>query len=397
MKTEKKNKNLSTNRIRQQEVNDLLFYTGYALFLIGQILGHTLINVSANYRYIIIVIGTVLVGIKIIYSNLNFTKIKINSTFLFMLLLIFVSMISAHNSQEPIVMLNIIFILGASNENFDRILKVFVYIATIILVITIIGYMFGLVPDGQFERGEVVRHTFGYRHPTDFVQLIVYIFLADMYLALKDNKSILGRVILYFGMGIFTLIECGSRLGSGTIFLLIPSIFILKYGKKYMNRKWIKVVERYIFLLCTCISIFVMNLFMRSPNAFLQNLNAWTSYRLTNTEMGINFFGYTLWGQNIYSTINQYFSGWFYIDSSYYIFLLQYGIILLVLIEIGYIRVIKNCQENKNYILPFICLIIALDSLIDQQFYLLEYNVFLMLPFAMKDVVKLDYHNIEEL
>ena len=169
-------------------------------------------------------------------------------------------------------------------------------------------------------------------------------------------------------------------MGSATIFLLVPTILLLRYGKRVLFSKPIKILEKYIFLLCTVLTIFIMNKFISGGSNLLIALDKFTSYRLTNTDMGIKFFGYTLWGQEIYSNIEQFFKGWFYIDSSYYVFLLQYGSVLLILVEIGYIWSIRRCINLRNYIIPFICIFIALDSLIDQQFYLLEYNVFLLIP-----------------
>ena len=63
--------------------------------------------------------------------------------------------------------------------------------------------------------------------------------------------------------------------------------------------------------------------------------------------MGIEFFGYSIWGQDIYTNISSFFKGWFYIDNSFYVFLLSYGLALLVLVGIGY-RYVVNRDFSKD-------------------------------------------------
>lgn len=365
------------------ETKNILFYIGYILFLIGQLLGHTMIPIPSQIRYVFIGIGIICVVGQFAYSLLQkrystFTKQNI----VFFILFCFVSVISTVKSNQSIVILDFIFILAAKNVDFDKILKIFIVTATTLLLFTMTCNAFGIIETVNIQRGNTVRHTFGYRFPTDFIQLIVYILLADLVLCIEHGKNIFGRIVLYILLGAFSLIYSDARLGSATIFLLVPAILLLRYGKKILLSKSVKVLEKYIFLLCTGLTVFVMNKFISGGNSFLTVLDKFTSYRLTNTDMGIKFFGYTLWGQEIYSNIDQFFKGWFYIDSSYYVFLLQYGSALLVLVEIGYIWSIRRCINLRNYVIPFICIFIALDSLIDQQFYLLEYNVFLLIPLA---------------
>lgn len=364
------------------KIKNIGFYIGYICFLIGQLMGHTMIPISSGVRYFIIGIGIIsVVG----HITLTFFQDEYNNIYgksIFFILFGIVSIISTLNSKEPIIILNVLFILAAKDIDFNKILKVFIITAVTLLTFTIICNSFGFLQTVSIQRGNVIRHTFGYRFPTDFVQLIVYILLADLVLCIEYNKNIIIRILIYIFLGFFTLIYSDARLGSGTIFSLIAIILILKYGKSIISSKLIFKIEEYIFLFCTCLSIFIMNNFILRINNFYIILDKFTSYRLTNTDMGIKFFGYTLWGQDIYSSIDQFFKGWFYIDSSYYVFLLEYGIGLLILVEIGYIWTMKRCIKLKNYIIPFICMIISLDSLIDQQFYLLEYNVFLLIPLA---------------
>lgn len=368
------------------KTKDIGFFIGYVFFLIGQLLGHTMIPIPSQARYVLISIGIFFLFVQLIFAAIKGTyedSISLSKKNIIFLLLFFVlSVISTVRSNEPIILLDFLFILGAKDIEFDKILKIFIITASALLIFTVISNMLGFIQTPYIQRENTVRHTFGYRFPTDFVQLIVYILLADLVLCIEKNSNILFRIIIYIFFGFFTLIYSDARLGSGTIFLLVPASMVLKYGKRIISSRFIHMLEKYIFLLCTVLSIFIMNKFISGGSSFMATLDKFTSYRLTNTDMGIKFFGYTIWGQQIYDNIDQFFKGWFYIDSSYYVFLLEYGIGLLILVEIGYIWSMNRSIRLRNYIVPFICMFIALDSLIDQQFYLLEYNVFLLIPLA---------------
>ena len=323
------------------KTKDIGFFIGYVFFLIGQLLGHTMIPIPSQARYVLISIGIFFLFVQLIFAAIKGTyedSISLSKKNIIFLLLFFVlSVISTVRSNEPIILLDFLFILGAKDIEFDKILKIFIITASALLIFTVISNMLGFIQTPYIQRENTVRHTFGYRFPTDFVQLIVYILLADLVLCIEKNSNILFRIIIYIFFGFFTLIYSDARLGSGTIFLLVPASMVLKYGKRIISSRFIHMLEKYIFLLCTVLSIFIMNKFISGGSSFMATLDKFTSYRLTNTDMGIKFFGYTIWGQQIYDNIDQFFKGWFYIDSSYYVFLLEYGIGLLILVEIGYI------------------------------------------------------------
>lgn len=99
---------------------------------------------------------------------------------------------------------------------------------------------------------------------------------------------------------------------------------------------------------------------------------------MTNTEIGIKLFGYSIFGQDIYTRILKFWSGWFYIDSSYYTFLMEYGIALLICAAVMYTITIKKELRKGDIVIPIALGITALDSLICREYFSIEYNVFLL-------------------
>ncbi|MCT3411524.1 hypothetical protein [Lactobacillus helveticus] len=371
-----------------------VYCLGLALFLVGQLLGHTLLPVPPYIRYSFIFLGLlisifsfVILDFNELYYAVNrLTIIKIR-ILIFIILLTVISIVSFKRNHDYALLVNIIFILSAYHIHFEKILKTFFVVATSILIIMLVAYILGLIGDGQVLQG---RKTFGYRMPTDLAQLIVYITLSKIYLNLikgRDN-SLLFLIIL--GIGTLTLMQSNARLGSFTLFLLVPYTVLLKrkvYKSNFEISKLAQAILKNFFFIGVLISYIVTELFIKNPNNWvLQSINRISSARLINNRMGIEFFGYSIWGQNIYTNISSFFKDWFYIDNSFYVFLLSYGLALLVLVGIGYRYVVNKCLKIHEYIIPFILLVIVLDSLIDQHFYSLEYNIFLLLPFSLVSI-----------
>ena len=371
-----------------------VYCLGLALFLVGQLLGHTLLPVPPYIRYSFIFLGLlisifsfVILDFNELYYAVNrLTIIKIR-ILIFIILLTVISIVSFKRNHDYALLVNIIFILSAYHIHFEKILKTFFVVATSILIIMLVAYILGLIGDGQVLQG---RKTFGYRMPTDLAQLIVYITLSKIYLNLikgRDN-SLLFLIIL--GIGTLTLMQSNARLGSFTLFLLVPYTVLLKrkvYKSNFEISKLAQAILKNFFFIGVLISYIVTELFIKNPNNWvLQSVNRISSARLINNRMGIEFFGYSIWGQNIYTNISSFFKDWFYIDNSFYVFLLSYGLALLVLVGIGYRYVVNKCLKIHEYIIPFILLVIVLDSLIDQHFYSLEYNIFLLLPFSLVSI-----------
>lgn len=372
---------MSSNK---KDIETNLFCIGYALFLIGQILGHTFFPIPSIIRYMLIFLGIGIIMLKMaLFNSVNLNASGIFKI-IFSVIFLVVSIISARKSQSPILVIVWVLVMGARNIDFDKALKTFIIISVSILIITMLAYFLGFINESSAARGGNIRHSFGYRYPTDFVAMIAYIFMADLYMCIKKNLPIYNRIFMYIIVGLFTIFECDSRLGSGTIFILIPVIIFLKYKKPLLHNKIIKFIMRNAFFICSLISILLVQSYINNPNSgLLVNIDQLTSYRLTFNVIAVKFFGYSMWGQEIYQRYEQMMgNSYFFIDSSYYIFLIQYGIVLMVLVGIVFYFSIKKKLKANKMLIPFLFLIICINSLIGQQFYLPEYNVFLLTVFA---------------
>lgn len=354
---------------------DLIYCIAFALFVISRILSHTTYEISTNIKHIMTLVSVLIVVIKtILYDKLTLKEIFIYG------LTLMVAVISTTKSKEYEMLCSIIFIVGAKNVSFDSIAKSYRIVASTLMVITIFLSIVGFLKENLFYRGEVLRHTFGYLYPTDFVAMTFYILLVDCFLCLKYKKNLMPRIIIYVIVAILTLILCDSRLGSLFIALLIPVSLIIKYSKKWKTIPAVIFFEKYSLIICAMISVILVSLYIKYPSSnVIYALDSFLSFRLALTVWAVKMFGYPLLGRDIYS---EFFSTkntlWFFIDNSYYVMFIQYGMLISFIILTLFTFNNKKQLEKNNDIIPVMFSLIALNSMVGQQLFLLEYNIFLL-------------------
>lgn len=355
---------------------DFVYCTAFSLFIISRILSHTSYEIPVGIKHAMTLISTLIVVLKIIlYDKLTLKEMCIYGV------VAGIAGISTISSKEYELLCSIVFIVGAKKVSFDLIAKSYRFVASILMGITIFLSVMGFLKENLFYRGEVLRRTFGYSYPTDFVAMIFYILLADWFLRVTHKKSLTGRIMVYAVVAALTLFFCDSRLGSLFIALLIPTSLMFK---NFFNKKKKNVVlfffEKYSIVICAMISILLVNLYIKYPSSsIMYTLDAISSFRITLTAWAVKMFGYPLWGRDIYTeylaTNN---TQWFFIDNSYYVMFIQYGVILSIVILTLFTFNNKKILLKGNDIIPIVFCLIALNSIVGQQFFLLEYNIFLL-------------------
>lgn len=354
--------------------NEFIYIVALSIFLLVKIIDHTNMAMPNEIKYGCIMISCILVGIKVIF----FDKNTIKNIIIYIAILI-ASLAVIYKSSQYEILYTTIFIIGAKDVDFIKIISSYVKVSSFVILIMMICFAFGIIKETYVVRDGVIRHTFGYVYPTDFVALLFYVFLADLYYGIVKKKNIFGRDIAYFIIGLLTFHFSDSRLGSASILLLIPMSWIMKYSDKFDNKKIFNLIKKYSIIIAAGLSIFLTNFYMKYPN---NNLLIWIdkelSYRLTFNIQAIKSFGYSLWGQDIYSQYYMYNDKWFFIDNSYYIMFIEYGLIISIIIIITYSLFLrKEVKLRKSYI-PWVWILISINSIVGQQFFMLEYNIFLL-------------------
>lgn len=231
------------------------------------------------------------------------------------------------------------------------ILKNYIFVSSIVLIVVFILSLLGIVPNLQYNRGGVIRNSFGFIYPTDFASHCFYLFIAYSYL-LKD-RLIWTRTIVGILLAGFVIKYCDARLNALSI-LLATVIFIYFYvvGEKKLR---IYAILPYSVLIFSSLMMYLSYTFSWS-SPFLVSINKLITGRLA---LGRNAF--TSFSVNLFGTREVLFigsggkteavMGYNYVDSSYVQMLFTYGIVPVVLLIIIYI--ISAKEQSKRSI--FIC------------------------------------------
>lgn len=358
---------------------EYIYICAFDIFLVIKLFDHTTFGIPVVVNYAFISLAMVLLSAKIIIQRKLVLK-----TFLLAILAIIVFFISMQHNNEYQLLYSTLFIVAAKNVRFDKIASSYVVIASTVLIITVVSFALGIIPENAIMRNGVVRHSFGYTYPTDFVALIFYICIVDLYLAVKKKKSIILRNFAYVLTAFLAFKFCDARIGSLSILLLVPISFILKRvvyaGKRLKISRFTRFILQYSFIIFAAISVFLVQaLIQNDKNPILLAIDKFSSYRLLNSLMAVKTYGYSLFGQDIYAmyqaTGN---TDWFFIDNSYYVILIEYGVVVFGITCVAFVWRMRKFITDKAYIVPIILVLICFNSMIGQQFVLLEYNIFLL-------------------
>ena len=134
---------------------------------------------------------------------------------------------------------------------------------------------------------------------------------------------------------------------------------------------------KYIFPLCALLIIFLTYLYSTGDD-FILLINFFLSGRLALGFDALMSKGIPLLGQKYI----QYGAGsgiyYNFIDSSYLVLLIIYGIILFLLVMYVYVRICSHCISIRNRVLLYVLFMIAINSMIEQHFMEFAYNPFYM-------------------
>lgn len=361
-------------------ISNILFYIAYCTWIVIFIMQQTYYKELIEYDMLMRMargIAYISLVIKLLYDNVY----SIKSIFaVFILLVLNIVLIKTNIS---FIVDTFLFIYSSRNIKLDNIIKITLYINICLMIFTVLSCFIGVIPDKLWYRSSgAVRHGLGYRY-TSFSSNF-YFHIALMYIYLKRNRKL--RFIEVICILIFNYILY-KYTNTKAVFVLtnvmIISFFVFQYKKTNLKNNWInKILFKYCFPICATFSIGFSIKY--NGNSFYKILDTLLSNRLKLGHNAYNQYGIKLFGQNIiWSMGDENLEVWQqtynFIDSAYMQLLINYGIVLLVLICIGYIYVGKYAIKENNKTLCIVLLFLALHSVTDPQLMELRYNPFLLM------------------
>lgn len=321
--------------------------------------------------------------------------------------LVFITIIVFINHDSmPYALTLILLLVGAKDISFHKLLKIYLKIAVLITVITMVAAQLGVIQNLVWNmEGRNTRISFGFIYPTDFSAHIFFMALCFWYIR--------GKKLTYVGagitacLGIFVYLFCEARCSSAMLLLLSIVMFYnrfrnmrsVKMKAKYYMHPVLSLFLMFVPLLCAIV-IHLLSIFYDSGIEYLSKLNQLISGRLSFAKRAIDIFGFRLWGADILmvgngskaSSVEKYF----FIDSTYLQLSLIYGVVFLAIILIVFLLIGDQACRRRDWILLWIIALAALHGIMEQHLMELEYFPFLVAVFADMSRSKVKKHGKEK-
>lgn len=286
-----------------------------------------------------------------------------------------------------------LFAIGAMGIPYKKILKTGFWTGVYVLLLAMLGSFSGCITDLVYSEAGQFRHSFGVIYPTDFAAHVVFLSLAGW--VLYGGTSILMPMLLYFGLGIFVFYYSRAKCSTIILFLLVIAIGYC-FGANRVEKK-----NKALFRITKCIDsllpyvmpfcallIIVLSMLYDDDSKWMTSMNTLLSYRLKLSRSALDTYGISLFG-TAFEQIG--FGGgtawtWTYtynfVDSSYILILVRYGLTALVIMCVQYLVLVKSSLKEGNRKLALAASIVAIHSIMEHHLPETAYNLFLLLPFS---------------
>ena len=276
-----------------------------------------------------------------------------------------------------------LFIIGAKNTSFDRIVRASFIMLTAYIPIIVLLCKTGILADAGVMRGEKFRSSLGFIHPNNFGARTFMLCACGLYLR-REKLNIVDYISVLL-IACFVWLVPNSRTSALCIVFLSGLIYICTH---FVKQNVIKRKVYTAFLFCGALAAnfgtVLLSVFYDPSSSFLKTIDNILSGRLSIAHELYDEFGISALGQRIYVTMSERkFAGLgekaIYFDNSYMRILLHWGIIVYLLVSLFlFLLLIKESRE-KDLLLFTILTVVLLYSFSEKILYQAIYSVFIIL------------------
>lgn len=287
-----------------------------------------------------------------------------------------------------------IVLLGCKGVDFVKILKVYIAGNIAVLLAAFVASRLDIIEDLVYIRDYVVeRNSFGTIYPTDFAAHIFFLLCVYYYLI---KNSIQNRHLLA-GLFVSAIVYafCDTRLDSITMLLLVIGISLIHFRKAFTWNKndsfsrlksLMGVFIPYIPVMGFLFMHF-MSYFFQPSLTFFRLFDKLLSGRLKLGNKALEDYGITLFGQTVPMNGNggslvYLGDNYFFVDCSYLLVYLRYGIVFLLLVFLIHYWCCKKYTDDMYYLV--ILTVIVVNCVVAHHMIELAYNPFYLALLAKK-------------
>ena len=398
------------NKIRKYFNFNNGIYIIFSIYIVTMLLPETSISIlEGTFENVVKIIryGCYFFFIAKIFWGWKNEKTKITVMLLVIAILFF---IIYYFSGKQSLLIMMIALFALRNINKEKLIKIALITYIITFFTVIVCSWIGLIPDWTYNRGETTRHSLGFSYPT--ITMVYYLMITLMYIYTRKNKITIYEIII---LEIINVLLYKSTAGR-TTYILVTIVLILSLLKKikFLNNilkqeTFQKVLKGSCYILPTLALLFIliMTYLYSINNPFAISINKTLSNRILLTEKAFQEYDITLFGQETQ------WNGWGgvgyieeidknnyvynFLDNSYARLILDYGIILTILVILGYTCILIQNFKKKDYWMVFVIFIILILSELEPHLIDLNKNIFVisLIPLLdYKPIKQLTYRNI---
>ncbi|MBR1471946.1 MAG: hypothetical protein IJ600_09940, partial [Lachnospiraceae bacterium] len=234
-------------------------------------------------------------------------------------------------------------IVASYGKDYKKIAHVSMWLAGIVMLLTVSSYFLGILPERTLERDGMVRHSFGTLGPTNLAGHVGFIIMT--YFFVKDGKVKWMAYLVVGILSVLNLLFVDGRTSFLSVFLIVVGSLIYQLWQK---KKW-PVPEpamklwKYLlaasFVICAGLFMILVFTYTTNPAVFYNRFHVLESFagRIGNPNRIMGKTGLSLFGNyyehywvagNVFKQTGNYE----FLDSSYARVILMYGIVAFVLI-----------------------------------------------------------------
>ncbi len=362
-----------------------LFLLALSIYFMGEVLSTTMFPIPEIFRRFFQFAG---IGLAI-WKIVQFDCFNLKEIFFITVLFINVLLVKIFSGySEPIYW--VIFLVGAKNVSFEKILKSYFVVSLSIMLFAFSASLLKIIENLQYNsdnRG--IRNSFGIIYPTDFAAHVFFLMLVFLYL--KKSKVKICDYIICLIISVFIYCFCKTRLDCICMGLLIAGHMLIKYGvwgkkhrKKKQKKKSISMILGMYSMPAAFFIMWLLTVLYNLGVPIAYDIDYWISNRLRLQSQGMIEYGFRLFGQNVYMNGNGRSVilpvNYFFIDCSYFYVILQFGALFGILIFAIYAMCCRKNREDSFFHLTIV--MIAINCMIAHHLLSLAYNPFSMALFA---------------
>ena len=285
---------------------------------------------------------------------------------------------------ERIPLILMLVIWACSFYDFRKIIKVFLGCSLVLMVLTWGMSFVKFIPEIISVRNSKYRYALGFVYPLETTTF--FLFLVICYIYLQNKKYNFKDFVAINLMNMMLYSITGAR--TSCILMFVATTLALIYAKAKTDKVFDKLFPwlGYVMVAFCTIGSLAGGWLYDLNNSTWAKMNDIISNRLHMMHRAFEEYDLTLFGEKIewvgyggLMDINGVVSSYNFVDCSYGKILLDYGIVFLVLILVGYGVAYYIASKKKEYGLLITITIVLIVSVMEPRLISLEMNPFVLL------------------